>query len=59
LRILWGENDPWDPIEQDRALDASYADELVTLQGAGHCPMDQMSMAVSVELLRFLKDHKF
>jgi pimeloyl-ACP methyl ester carboxylesterase len=34
VRILWGENDPWEPIEQGRAY-AEYdcVDEFVPLKG--------------------------
>ena len=64
VRILWGEQDPWEPIEQGR----QYADktkfpcvdEFVTLPEGGHCPMDQPKAIESVnrEILRYLKDYK-
>ena len=60
VRILWGENDPWEPIDMGR----QYADktlypsvtEFVTLPDAGHCPMDQTPDKVNAEILRFLDD---
>ena len=35
VRILWGENDPWEPIEMGRAAYAGFpcVDEFVTLPG--------------------------
>ena len=36
VRILWGENDPWEPIEMGRAAYGGFpcVDEFVTLPGA-------------------------
>ena len=63
VRILWGENDPWEPIDMGRAYaDKTLypcVDEFVPLPGAGHCPMDQTPEKVNEEILRFLKDYKF
>jgi len=57
-RILWGENDPWEPIDmgRDLAKNAPIVDEFVCLQGGGHCPMDQIPQLVNKEVLRFLKE---
>lgn len=57
VRILWGENDPWEPIELGKAY-ANYdcVDEFVTLPGGGHCPMDQIPDLVNTEVLRFVND---
>ena len=61
VRILWGENDPWEPLElgYQYADKARYpcVDEFVVLPGAGHCPMDQVPDRVNEEILRFLRDH--
>mmetsp|Transcript_26574 Transcript_26574/g.26821 ORF Transcript_26574/g.26821 Transcript_26574/m.26821 type:complete len:340 (+) Transcript_26574:40-1059(+) len=56
VRILWGEKDPWEPIEMGRKF-ASYecVDEFITLPGAGHCPMDQVPDMVNKEILEFLR----
>ena len=43
IRLLWGEEDPWEPIAMGKKLYAPFADEFVPLKGAGHCPMDQVS----------------
>ena len=63
VRILWGENDPWEPIDMGRAYanKALYpcVDEFVTLPGCGHCPMDQQPSKVNEEILRFLGDYSF
>ena len=59
VRILWGENDPWEPIKLGRVY-ANYdcVDEFVTLSGGGHCPMDQIPDTVNKEILRFVNDIK-
>eukprot|EP01035_Chromulina_nebulosa_P018417 gene18417-24121_t len=56
VRILWGENDPWEPIKLGRKYE-NYrcVDEFVPLPGGGHCPMDQIPDIVNYEILRFLK----
>ena len=56
VRVLWGENDPWEPIDMGRELckSAPCVDEFVTLRNGGHCPMDQIPDQVNAELLRFL-----
>ena len=56
VRILWGENDPWEPISMGRMYgEFPIVDEFVTLPGGGHCPMDQIDDDVNREILRFLK----
>lgn len=63
VRILWGEQDPWEPIAEGRryADQTKYpcVDEFVTLPGGGHCPMDQPRSIDSVnrEILRYLNDY--
>jgi pimeloyl-ACP methyl ester carboxylesterase len=65
VRFLWGVNDPWEPMSQAKELyfgdtpgvnRFSCVDEFVELQGAGHCPMDQVPAAVNAEILRFLRE---
>jgi pimeloyl-ACP methyl ester carboxylesterase len=40
--ILWGEKDPWEPIELGRAF-ANYpqVEKFIALPGVGHCPQDE------------------
>lgn len=60
-RMLWGENDPWEPIQMGRELARNAprcVDEFVPLRGGGHCPMDQVPDLVNAELLRFLRENK-
>ena len=60
VRILWGENDPWEPMEMGRNLYGGYkcVDKFVVLKNGGHCPMDQIPDDVNQEILSFLKDYK-
>ena len=56
VRMLWGENDPWEPIGMGRELARNaprVVDEFVSLPGGGHCPMDQIPEDVNREILRF------
>ncbi|NET30634.1 MAG: alpha/beta fold hydrolase [Cyanothece sp. SIO1E1] len=40
--ILWGTEDPWEPIELGRQLAASAGiEDFIPLAGAGHCPQDE------------------
>ena len=56
VRMLWGENDPWEPIDMGRELARNARVDFVPLQGGGHCPMDQIPDKVNRELLRFLSE---
>lgn len=40
--ILWGEEDPWEPIAQGRAYgEYAMVERFVPLPGLGHCPQDE------------------
>ncbi|NJR48329.1 MAG: alpha/beta fold hydrolase [Leptolyngbyaceae cyanobacterium CSU_1_3] len=40
--ILWGEKDPWEPIELGRAFaDYPQVEKFISLPGVGHCPQDE------------------
>lgn len=40
--ILWGQADPWEPIELGRAYaDYPTVEEFIELEGVGHCPQDE------------------
>ena len=61
VRILWGEKDPWEPINLGRAYaNFDCVDEFVPLPNGGHCPMDGEASYenVNLEILRFMKDIK-
>ncbi|HIK33149.1 MAG TPA: alpha/beta fold hydrolase [Oscillatoriales cyanobacterium M59_W2019_021] len=40
--ILWGTDDPWEPIELGRKFaDFAAVDRFIPLDGVGHCPQDE------------------
>ena len=40
--ILWGREDPWEPIELARAYgDYPAVEDFIELEGVGHCPQDE------------------
>jgi len=40
--ILWGKEDPWEPIELARAYgDYPAVEDFIELEGVGHCPQDE------------------
>ena len=40
--MLWGEEDPWEPIELGRELSRYEAvEDFIPLEGVGHCPQDE------------------
>lgn len=46
--IAWGTADPWEPIEQGRALVRfPSVKEFVALEGVGHCPQDEVPEQVN------------
>ncbi len=55
--ILWGEADPWEPIELGRAL-AQFPCVVgwIPLPGVGHCPQDEAPELVNPLLLEWLRD---
>jgi pimeloyl-ACP methyl ester carboxylesterase len=52
VHILWGEDDPWEPIALGRKL-ANYAcvHDFVPIARAGHCPQDEAPAEVNALLL--------
>lgn len=46
--LLWGTQDPWEPIELGRQL-ANYptVDRFIPLEGLGHCPQDESPEVVN------------
>ena len=54
--ILWGEADPWEPIEMGRSLSNYDAvDDFIPLPGVGHCPQDEAPHLVNPLLLDWMK----
>ncbi|MGA1602463.1 MAG: alpha/beta fold hydrolase [Prochlorothrix sp.] len=43
ILVLWGAEDPWEPIDLGRALvaDIPQVEHFVPLPGVGHCPQDE------------------
>ncbi len=55
--VLWGEDDPWIPLERGRALHERLAEaRFDTLPGVGHLPQLEQPDAVVERLLAFLID---
>ncbi len=54
--ILWGAEDPWEPIEMGRSLVGQFpnVDKFVPLPGLGHCPQDEAPEIVNPILLDWL-----
>jgi pimeloyl-ACP methyl ester carboxylesterase len=57
VRILWGELDPWESVEEGR----NYAqfpcvDKFVVIKDAGHCPMDQKPTEVNSLISEFITE---
>lgn len=56
LRILWGEADPWEPVNQGRSLcERAGVQDFRILPGVGHCPQDEAPAAVNAEILAFVQ----
>jgi pimeloyl-ACP methyl ester carboxylesterase len=53
--ILWGEVDPWEPVDLGRKL-AEFAavKQFIELPGAGHCPQDEVPEQVNPILQRWV-----
>jgi pimeloyl-ACP methyl ester carboxylesterase len=56
--LLWGERDPWEPIALGREF-AQYAavEQFIPLEGAGHCPQDEIPEQVNAILENWLMQH--
>ncbi len=57
--ILWGKDDPWEPIDDGRRLLADFpcVEEFVVLANAGHCPQDEVPDEVNALLKNWLGKH--
>lgn len=53
--ILWGEDDPWEPVAMGRELaEFPCVKSFVALPGVGHCPQDEAPELVNPQLLAWL-----
>lgn len=53
--VMWGTEDPWEPIALGRAMVEQYLDiPFIPLAGAGHCPQDENPALVNEQLLLWL-----
>ena len=57
VRMLWGEADPWEPLEEARRWEQTFPCvlELEVLPGLGHCPHDEAPEQVNPILERWLQ----
>ncbi|WP_017299055.1 alpha/beta fold hydrolase [Nodosilinea nodulosa] len=56
--ILWGTADPWEPIALGRELAKFPAvEEFIPLEGAGHCPQDEIPDVVNDHLQAWVARH--
>jgi len=58
LSVVWGAKDPWENVDQGRALFSRYAEEFVVLEGVGHCPMDEAPERVNPLIAAFVARHR-
>ncbi len=56
VRMIWGEADPWEAVEEARRWAATYAciQDLEILPGVGHCPQDEAPQLVNPILRRWI-----
>jgi len=54
--IIWGEADPWEPIDEGRRLlsDFPQVEEFIALEGVGHCPQDEAPNRVNPILIDWI-----
>ena len=57
VRLLWGEDDPWEPLAEPRRWRDAFScvRELRVLPGLGHCPHDEGPEEVNPILLEWLR----
>jgi pimeloyl-ACP methyl ester carboxylesterase len=56
VRMIWGARDPWEDPDEARSWAAQFSciQELVVLDGLGHCPHDESPEQVNPILRRWL-----
>lgn len=56
--ILWGQADPWEPVELARAYgDYPAVEDFIELAGVGHCPQDEVPEVVNPILAEWVNQH--
>lgn len=56
--IVWGDKDPWEPIELGRAYgNFETVEDFITLPGVGHCPQDEAPHLVNPLVESFVERH--
>jgi len=56
--MLWGTEDPWEPIALGRALaEFPVVEDFIPLDGVGHCPQDEDPERVNALLSQWLLSH--
>lgn len=56
--LLWGTEDPWEPIELGRELGKlTTVDRFIPLEGLGHCPQDEAPEIVNPILQEWIAQH--
>ncbi|MEM9450763.1 MAG: alpha/beta fold hydrolase [Cyanobacteria bacterium P01_E01_bin.6] len=55
--IIWGKDDPWEPIDEGRRLLAHFpqVEEFLVLDQVGHCPQDEAPEEVNRILTNWIK----
>ncbi|MEN9871946.1 MAG: hypothetical protein RLZZ171_2938 [Cyanobacteriota bacterium] len=57
--LLWGTEDPWEPVEMGRELATiPTVEQFIPLEGLGHCPQDEAPEIVNPILLDWIKRHQ-
>jgi pimeloyl-ACP methyl ester carboxylesterase len=57
--LLWGTEDPWEPVEMGRELATiPTVEQFIPLEGLGHCPQDEAPEIVNPILLDWIKQHQ-
>jgi pimeloyl-ACP methyl ester carboxylesterase len=56
--VLWGEKDPWEPVEMGRSLFSQFpaVERFEVLAGLGHCPQDEAPEVVNPLLQAWIRD---
>jgi pimeloyl-ACP methyl ester carboxylesterase len=57
--ILWGDQDPWEPIELGRRYaEFPTVEQFIPLAGVGHCPQDEAPELVNPILVEWIERHR-